>query len=194
MPSRAVRNRIALSEAIFARGFQAAVSCTYCHSNPSSCIVMPEKSINCARCTRQGKQCVEASWSSEAPSRRQLEMQLSQAQKEMGQAQREMTAATDKVQRLWAALEEMSRRADERMECLKKEIEEEERREAEVSLPSSSQSSGSVPVSAVVPAGEVRFALDAGVFNGSLLDGSFDWGAFLVQTPGVSGGLSASGW
>ena len=135
---------------------------------------------------------MQASWDAEAVSRAALEAQMKEAQQEAARA-------VARVQQLWAKLEEMRGRAADEAERLMQEIEDEERREAQ-SAPSSSSSSApggaaAVPAGPLSPsASQVRAALDAGLFNGSMLPDPFEVDALLPQTLGASGGFSASGW
>jgi hypothetical protein len=164
MPRSSSDNRRRLLHDILNFGHPASSPCLSCQSRGSVCLIMPEnsvrKSVRCAECVRLGRKCIEASWEHEAAIRRQLEAELSSARVEVSESQRRASAAVERADRLWVALEELNRRARERAACLMEAIEEEERREAEIS-----PSSGAELPLPLASATAVHKALDAGMFD-----------------------------
>jgi len=197
-------------------GRSPSSACSHCIGRSLRCFGMPEKSLRCAECYKRGRSCTDIVWkvdlqevdrvrkeyreaheSSLKARRRVVETQrrVVETQRAAGEAQRKAEDELDRVARLWERLEELNQKADEEATCLVREIEEEDRREAEATAAALALPSSQLPGSNFVPAvastnADALALFAAGAFDGPFPAGEVDLGSLdaLLQIPLASNG------
>ena len=115
--SRKTQNRLRLASEIERNGRPVAIACERCISSNRLCIAMSNSSrLKCSECVRQGKPCVNLSWSA-------LDRTREEYQKKVDNDEELLATVMARLMRNKKILRQAEERAKRKAECLADEME-----------------------------------------------------------------------